>query len=150
MAGQFMERLKDILTRENIKFEDKIIAELIMKYIPDWRRVLNECQRYSIGGTIDAGILVTLSETSIKALMEDLKKKNFKGMRKWVTDNIDMESAKLFRMIYDNMIEYVDPSYIPQLVMTLADYQYKDAFVADHELNTVACLTEIMAQGKFK
>ena len=82
--------------------------------------------------------------------MVDLKGKNFKGMRKWVTDNIDMESAKLFRMIYDNMLEYVDPSYIPQLVMTLADYSYKDAFVADHELNTVACLTEIMAQGQFK
>ena len=150
MAAQFMERLKTILTTEHIKFEDRVVAELIMKHMPDWRRVLNECQRYSVGGTIDAGILVTLSETSIKALMADLKKKNFKGMRKWVVDNIDMESAKLFRMIYDNMLEYVDPSYIPQLVMTLADYSYKDAFVADHELNTVACLTEIMSQGQFK
>ena len=150
MAGQFMERLKTILTTEQIKYEDRVVAELIMKHMPDWRRVLNECQRYSVGGTIDAGILVTLSETSIKELMVDLKKKNFKGMRKWVVDNIDMESAKLFRMIYDNMLEYVDPSYIPQLVMTLADYSYKDAFVADHELNTVACLTEIMAQGQFK
>ena len=150
MAAQFMERLKTILTTEHIKFEDRVVAELIMKHMPDWRRVLNECQRYSVSGTIDAGILVTLSETSIKALMADLKKKNFKGMRKWVVDNIDMESAKLFRMIYDNMLEYVDPSYIPQLVMTLADYSYKDAFVADHELNTVACLTEIMSQGQFK
>jgi len=150
MAAQFMERLKTILTTEHIKFEDRVVAELIMKHMPDWRRVLNECQRYSVGGTIDAGILVTLSETSIKELMVDLKKKNFKGMRKWVVDNIDMESAKLFRMIYDNMLEYVDPSYIPQLVMTLADYSYKDAFVADHELNTVACLTEIMSQGQFK
>ena len=150
MAAQFMERLKTILTTEHIKFEDRVVAELIMKHMPDWRRVLNECQRYSVSGTIDAGILVTLSETSIKALMVDLKKKNFKGMRKWVVDNIDMESAKLFRMIYDNMLEYVDPSYIPQLVMTLADYSYKDAFVADHELNTVACLTEIMSQGQFK
>jgi len=150
MAGQFMERLKTILDTENIKYEDKVVAELIMKYIPDWRRVLNECQRYGMSGSIDAGILVSLSESSIKGLMEDLKNKNFKGMRKWVTDNIDIESAKVFRMIYDNMLEYVDPSYIPQLVMTLADYSYKDAFVADHELNTVACLTEIMAQGSFK
>jgi len=150
MAGQFMERLKMILTEEKVVFEDQVIAELILKYIPDWRRVINECQRYGIGGSIDSGILVTLSETSIKNLMDDLKSKNFKGMRKWVTDNIDMESAKLFRMIYDNMLDYVDASYIPQLVMTLADYSYKDAFVADHELNTVACLTEIMAQGSFK
>lgn len=150
MAGQFMERLKTILATENVPFDDAVIAELIMKYIPDWRRVINECQRYAMAGSIDAGILVTLSETSIKNLMEDLKAKNFKGMRKWVVDNIDMESAKVFRMIYDNMLDYIDPSYIPQLVMTLADYSYKDAFVADHELNTVACLTEIMAQGQFK
>jgi len=150
LAGQFMERLQFILSEEKVTAEPAVLAELIMKYIPDWRRVINECQRYGIGGSIDSGILTTLSETSIKELMEDLKKKNFKGMRKWVTNNIDMESAKLFRMIYDNMLEYVEPNYIPQLVMTLADYSYKDAFVADHELNTVACLTEIMAQGSFK
>jgi hypothetical protein len=121
-----------------------------MKYIPDWRRVINECQRYGMSGQIDSGILVSLSESSIKSLMADLKKKNFKGMRKWVSDNIDLESATLFRMIYDNTLEYVDPTYVPQLVITLAEYQYKDAFVADHEINTVACLTEIMSQGKFK
>ncbi len=120
-----------------------------MKYIPDWRRVINECQRYGMSGSIDSGILVTLSESSIKGLMKDLKNKNFKGMRKWVTDNIDLESTVMFRMVYDNMIEYISPDYIPQLVITLAEYQYKNAFVADHELNTVACLTEIMAQGKF-
>ena len=150
LAGQFMERLKFILGEEQVKFEDQVIAELIMKYIPDWRRVINECQRYGMSGTIDSGILVTLSETSIKGLMSDLKNKNFKGMRKWVTDNIDMEPAMLFRMIYDNMMNYVDPSYIPQLVITIAEYQYKNAFVADHEINTVACLTEIMSQGAFK
>jgi DNA polymerase III delta prime subunit len=150
LAGQFMERLQYILTEEKVTAEPAVLAELIMKYIPDWRRVINECQRYGISGSIDTGILVTLSESSIKNLMEDLKSKDFKGMRKWVVDNIDMESAKVFRMIYDNMLDYIDPSYIPQLVMTLADYSYKDAFVADHELNTVACLTEIMAQGKFK
>ena len=146
----FMTRLTYILEQENVKAEPQVVAELIMKYIPDWRRVINECQRYGMSGTIDAGILVSLSETSIKGLMADLKNKNFKGMRKWVSDNIDMEPAVVFRMIYDNMLDYVSDEYIPQLVITLAEYQYKNAFVADHELNTVACLTEIMAQGKFK
>ena len=150
MAEQFMSRLKFILDSEGIIHDDAVIAELIMKYIPDWRRVINECQRYGMSGHIDTGILVTLSETSIKGLMDDLKSKNFKKMRKWVTDNIDVESAKLFRMIYDNMTSYVEPQSIPQLVLILADYSYKDSFVADHELNVVACMTEIMSGIKFK
>ncbi len=150
LAGQFMTRLQYVLSEENVNYDDKVIAELIMKYIPDWRRVINECQRYGMSGSIDAGILVTLSESSIKGLMGNLKDKDFKAMRKWVTDNIDLESTKIFRMVYDNMLEYIEPSYIPQLVMTLAEYQYKAAFAADAELNTVACLTEIMAQGQFK
>ena len=150
MAMQFMQRLRFILDSEGIKYDNAVIAELIMKYIPDWRRVLNECQRYGMSGTIDTGILVTLSESSIKGLMEDLKSKNFKKMRKWVTDNMDVESTKVFRMVYDNMIEYIMPSSIPQLVIILADYSYKDSFVADHELNVVACMTEIMSQIKFK
>ncbi len=150
MAGHFMKRLQFILDSENITYENQVLAELIMKYIPDWRRVLNECQRYGLSGTIDTGILVTLSESSIKGLMEDLKSKNFKKMRKWVTDNMDVESTKLFRMVYDNMVEYVTPNSIPQLVLILADYSYKDSFVADHELNVVACMTEIMSQIKFK
>ena len=150
MAGAFMKRLQFILDSENITYTNQVLAELIMKYIPDWRRVLNECQRYGMSGTIDTGILVTLSESSIKGLMEDLKTKNFKSMRKWVTDNMDVESTKLFRMVYDNMIDYVMPNSIPQLVLILADYSYKDSFVADHELNVVACMTEIMSQIKFK
>jgi len=150
MATQFMQRLQFILDSEEIKYDNQVLAELIMKYIPDWRRVINECQRYGMSGTIDTGVLVTLSESSIKGLMSDLKAKNFKKMRKWVTDNIDVESSKLFRMVYDNMIEYVMPSSIPQLVLILADYSYKDSFVADHELNVVACMTEIMSQTKFK
>ena len=150
MAGHFMQRLQFILDSENITYENQVRAELIMKYIPDWRRVLNECQRYGMSGHIDTGILVTLSESSIKGLMEDLKSKNFKSMRKWVTDNMDVESTKLFRMVYDNMVEYVTPNSIPQLVLILADYSYKDSFVADHELNVVACMTEIMSQIKFK
>ena len=150
MAAQFMQRLQFILDSERIIYDNAVIAELIMKYIPDWRRVLNECQRYGMSGTIDTGILVTLSESSIKELMKDLKTKNFKNMRKWVTNNMDVESTKLFRMVYDNMVEYVMPNSIPQLVLILADYSYKDSFVADHELNVVACMTEIMSQIKFK
>ena len=150
MAEQFMARLRFILDSESIIYDNAVIAELIMKYIPDWRRVLNECQRYGMSGHIDTGILVTLSEASISSLMTDLKAKNFKKMRRWVTDNIDVESAKLFRMVYDNMSSYVQPQSIPQLVLILADYSYKDSFVADHELNVVACMTEIMSQIKFK
>jgi DNA polymerase III delta prime subunit len=150
MAQAFMTRLQFILNSESIIYDDAVIAELIMKYIPDWRRVINECQRYGMSGHIDTGILVTLSETSINGLMQDLKSKNFKKMRKWVTDNIDVGSAKMFRMIYDNMSDYVEPSSIPQLVLILADYSYKDSFVADHELNVVACMTEIMSSIKFK
>ena len=150
IAADFMKRLQWILDCEGIIYDNQVLSELIMKYIPDWRRVLNECQRYGMSGHIDTGILVTLSETSIKGLMEDLKAKNFKKMRRWVTDNMDVESTKLFRMVYDNMAEYVSPSSIPQLVLILADYSYKDSFVADHELNVVACMTEIMSQIKFK
>jgi len=150
IAADFMKRLQWILDCEGIIYDNQVLSELIMKYIPDWRRVLNECQRYGMSGHIDTGILVTLSESSIKGLMEDLKAKNFKKMRKWVTDNMDVESTKLFRMVYDNMVEYVMPNSIPQLVLILADYSYKDSFVADHELNVVACMTEIMSQIKFK
>jgi DNA polymerase III delta prime subunit len=150
MAEAFMHRLQFILDSEHIIYDNAVIAELIMKYIPDWRRVINECQRYGMSGHIDTGILVTLSESSIAGLMDDLKTKNFKKMRKWVTDNIDVESAKLFRMVYDNMSSYVQPQSIPQLVLILADYSYKDSFVADHELNVVACMTEIMSQIQFK
>ena len=150
MAQAFMARLQFILDSEHIIYDNAVIAELIMKYIPDWRRVINECQRYGMSGHIDTGILVTLSESSVAGLMEDLKTKNFKKMRKWVTDNIDVESSKLFRLIYDNMSTYVEPSSIPQLVLILADYSYKDSFVADHELNVVACMTEIMSQINFK
>ena len=150
MAEAFMPRLQFILDSEHIIYDNAVIAELIMKYIPDWRRVINECQRYGMSGHIDTGILVTLDETSVAGLFKDLKTKNFKSMRKWVTNNMDVESSKLFRMIYDNMLTYVEPSSVPQVVLILADYSYKDSFVADHELNVVACLTEIMSQIKFK
>jgi len=150
LCGSFLERCGTILKTEGIKFEEPVLAELIMKNMPDWRRVLNELQRYSVAGQIDSGILVSLSEVSMADLMEHLKLKNFKLMRQWTADNIDQEPAALFRKIYDNMYEYVEPQSIPQLVLILADYQFKNSFVADHELNMVACLTEVMAGVQFK
>jgi len=149
LCGSFMKRVGDILKTENVDYDQGVIAELIMKHMPDWRRVLNELQRYSVSGSIDSGILVSLSEVSIGNLMSAMKDKNFKQMRQWVTDNIDQEPAALFRKIYDNMSDYVKPQSIPQLVLILADYQYKNSFVADHELNMVACCTEIMAAVEF-
>jgi|TARA_R110000744_G_scaffold100320_9_gene193496 DNA polymerase III delta prime subunit len=149
LCGSFMKRVAYILDAEGVTYDEPVIAELIMKHMPDWRRVLNELQRYSVSGTIDTGILVSLSEVSMGNLMASMKDKNFKQMRQWVTDNIDQEPAALFRKIFDNMGEYVKPQSIPQLVLILADYQYKNSFVADHELNMVACCTEIMAAVDF-
>ena len=150
MAGQFMQRVSEILDKENVEHEKPVLAELIIKHFPDFRRVLNELQRYSLSGIIDSGILVTLSEVSIQDLMSAMKAKDFKKMRQWVTDNIDVEPAAMFRKIYDNMYDYIEPASIPQVVLILADYQYKNSFVADHELNMVACCTEIMAGVRFK
>lgn len=150
LCGQFMNRLKDILKTESIEFDESVLAELIMKHAPDWRRVLNEAQRYSLNGSIDAGILVTLDDKSIKDLMASLKAKNFKGMREWVVNNIDTEPHAIFRKIYDNLNEHLQPQSIPQVILILADYQYKNAFVADHELNVVACMTEVMANSEWK
>ena len=150
LCGNFLGRLKQILTTESVTFEEPVLAELIMKHAPDWRRVLNEAQRYSIGGTIDEGVLVTLNDKSIKDLMSALKAKNFKAMREWVVNNIDTEPHAIFRKIYDNLAEHMQPQSIPQIIIILADYQYKNAFVADHELNVVACMTEVMANAEFK
>ena len=150
LLSDFMKRVEYILKAEGIKYDPQVIADLIMKHMPDWRRVLNELQRYSTSGHIDTGILVSVSETSINDLMLHIKHKDFKRMRQWVADNMDTEPASIFRKIYDNMYEYIDPKSIPQLVLILADYQYKNAFVADHELNLVACLTEIMAGIEIK
>jgi len=150
LCGSFLGRLKQILTTESVTFEEPVLAELILKHAPDWRRVLNEAQRYSIGGTIDEGVLVTLNDKSIKDLMSALKAKNFKAMREWVVNNIDTEPHAIFRKIYDNLAEHMQPQSIPQIIIILADYQYKNAFVADHELNVVACMTEVMANAEFK
>lgn len=150
LAGQFFKRATEILQKENVEFVPDAVAQLITKHFPDWRRVLNELQRYSVSGKIDAGMLVNLSDTNIKTLMQTLKDKDFKGMRQWVVNNIDTEPQAIFRKIYDSMNEYIVPQSIPQLVLILADYQYKNAFVADHELNVVACMTEVMANVEFQ
>jgi len=147
IASLMFERTTEILNREGVTYAKPVLAELVNRYFPDYRRVLNECQRYSVSGSIDSGILVNLSNESIKSLMTFLKDKNFKMMRQWVVDNIDTEPQAIFRKIYDNMNDYLQPHSIPQVVLILADYQYKNAFVADHELNVVACMTELMASA---
>ena len=150
LCGQFMDRAADILYKEEVSFNSKILADLIMKFAPDWRRILNELQRYSIGSnSIDNGILVNLTDKNYDDLFHHLKAKDFKKMRNWVVNNIDTDSSAIFRAVYDRMSDKISPQSIPQLVLILADYQYKNAFVADHELNVVACLTEVMANVQF-
>jgi DNA polymerase III delta prime subunit len=150
LSGQFFKRFVDILDQENVPYNNKSVADLIMKHAPDWRRVLNEGQRNAISGMGVDGRTVGVSSNSIDTLAITLKEKNFKAMRKWVVDNMDMDTTAIFRGLYDSMNTYIESNSIPQLVLILADYQYKDAFVADHELNIVACMTEIMAQVQFK
>ena len=149
-AKSFMERMSGLLTDEGIEFDKKVLAELIQKYYPDFRRTINELQRYSVRGKIDSGILFSLSEANTKELVKTLKDKKFNDMRKWVVQNIDKEPASLFRGIYDSMYDSLDSKSVPQAILIIAGYQYKAAFVADHEINMVACLTEIMASCKFK
>jgi DNA polymerase III delta prime subunit len=150
LAAQFMKRLQTILTTEEVDFSNKILAELIMRYAPDWRRVINECQRYSSSGEITSDILIGLSDQNIAALVNCLKEKDFKNMRAWVTNNTDIDSSVIFRRIYDTLYDFASPHSIPAIILILADYQFKNAFVADKELNTVACLTEIMASSEWK
>jgi len=150
LAEQFFRRVMNVLVVEDIKFEPKAVAEVINKFFPDWRRVLNELQRYSVSGRIDAGILVDISEVNIKELMQSMKQKEFTNVRKWIVNNIDNDPTRLFRRLYDNLYDYMDGSSIPHVVVILGEYQYKAAFVADQEINMLACLTEIMSRGKFK
>ena len=149
-AKSFMERMFFLLKSEHIEFDKKVLAELIQKYYPDFRRTINELQRYSVRGKIDSGILFSLSEANNKELVQTLKGKKFNDMRKWVVNNIDKEPASLFRGIYDILYEALDSKSVPQAILIIAGYQYKAAFVADQEINMVACLTEIMASCKFK
>ena len=144
LASQFMKRVENILKMKGVEFDQKVIAELIMKHMPDWRRVLNELQRYSVTGTIDVGILTTLSDESFDSLVSMMKNQDFTGIRKWVVDNADIESSTLFRKLYDYANKKMKPMSIAQMVLILAKYQYQAAFVVDHEINNVACLLEIM------
>ena len=148
MAAKFFKRVVDILNQENITHNPKVVAEIVNKYFPDYRRVLNELQRYSASGTIDEGILVNISDANLKELVSALREKDFKKMRTWVVNNLDNDPNVLFRKLYDTLLTEVVQ--VPQLVLLLADYQYKAAFVADAEINLVACLTEIMAACEMK
>ena len=150
LAAQFFKRIQEILDKEGVEFDNKVLIELINKHFPDWRRVLNELQRYSVGGKIDSGILASFSDVSIKSLLENLKAKNFTEVRKWVASNLDNDSDIILRRIYDSMYECLVSSSIPSAVLIIAKYQYQIAFVADQEINLLAALTEIMVECEFK
>ena len=150
LAGSFFKRIQDILDAEGVRYDPKVLAELINKHFPDWRRVLNECQRYSVGGEIDSGILASFSDIAVNELITNLKEKNFSEVRKWVVSNLDNDTTVLLRRIYDSLYESLVPASIPAAVLVLAKYQYQGAFVADQEINMLACLTEVMVECEFK
>ena len=150
LAGEFFKRVISILEMENIKYDKKVLAELINKHFPDWRRVLNECQRYSISGEIDSGILATIKEINVNDLIKGLKEKNFSEVRKWVVSNLDNDPDKLLRDIYDVLLNALEGPGIAAAVLIIARYQYQIAFVADQEINILAALTEIMVECEFK
>ena len=150
LASQFFNRLGVILETESIEADPKVLAELINKHFPDWRRVLNECQRYSSSGQIDAGIIATFSDVKVNDLVKKLKDKDFPEVRKWVVNNLDNDTSVLLRRIYDACYDSLVPNTIPSAVLILAKYQYQMAFVADQEINMIACLTEIMCECEFK
>ena len=150
LAGSFFQRLQTILDREKIEYDQKVVAELVSKHFPDFRRVLNECQRYSTGGKIDSGILASFSDISVNELIKNLKDKNFTEVRKWVVSNLDNDASSLLRRIYDASFDCLEPQSIPAAVLIAAKYQYQCAFVADQEINLLAALTEIMCECEFK
>ena len=150
IAAQFFNRINGILDSERVQSDKKVLAELINSHFPDWRRVLNECQRYSVGGKIDSGILAHFSDVKVNDLIKNLKDKNFPEVRKWCVNNLDNDPSVLLRRIYDNLYSSLVPSTIPAAVLILAKYQYQIAFVADQEINLLACLTEIMVECEFK
>ena len=150
LASQLMDRAVYILKEQKIEYEDKALVGLITKHFPDFRKLINELQRYSVSGAIDAGVLVNISDENLKSLTGHLKAKEFGDMRKWVVNNLDNDPVKIFRKIYDSLNTTLQPETIPHAILIIADYQYKSAFVADQEINLVACLTELMSQVKFK
>ena len=150
LAGQFFERCRDILSREEVRFSDKVVAEIVKKYFPDFRRTLNELQRYSSTGSIDTGILATLGDANIEGLVSCLKDKNFNEVKKWVTQNLDSDATIIMRKLYDNLHPLMEGPSIAAAVLIIAEYQYKSAFVVDQEINLLACLTQIMLECNFK
>jgi DNA polymerase III delta prime subunit len=150
LAGSFFQRLQSILDQEKIEYDQKVVAELVSKHFPDFRRVLNEIQRYSTGGKIDSGILASFSDVSVNELIKHLKEKNFSEVRKWVVSNLDNDSTIILRRVYDACYDSLVPSTIPAAVLVIAKYQYQCAFVADQEINLLAALTEIMCECEFK
>ena len=150
IAAGFFGRLKEILGTESVEYDNKVLVELINKHFPDWRRVLNECQRYSTSGKIDSAILATFSDVSVNDLIKNLKQKNFTEVRKWVVNNLDNDSGVLLRRIYDALLTSLENNSIPAAVLIVAKYQYQIAFVADQEINFLAALTEIMCECEFK
>ena len=150
LQAEFFKRLLSIVDGERVESDKKVLIELINKHFPDWRRILNECQRYSVGGKIDSGILAHFSDVKVNDLIKNLKEKNFSQVRKWCVDNLDNDPAVLLRRIYDCLSDALIPSSIPAAVLILAKYQYQIAFVVDQEINLLACLTEIMVECKFK
>jgi len=150
MAADFFKRVEWILEQENITYDKKVVAAVITKHFPDNRRVINELQRYSVSGTIDSGILSNIADIQLESLVTSLKEKDFASVRKWVTKNLDNDPVKIYRKLYETLYESLKPQSVPQLVLHLAKYQYQAAFVPDHELNMVACLTEIMVDCEFK
>jgi len=150
MAASFMKRVEWILEQEKVTYDKDVVAAVIMKHFPDNRRVLNELQRYSVSGSIDKGILSNIADVELGSLITALKSKDFASTRKWVTSNLDNDPVKIYRKLYDGLYEILKPGSVPQLVLILAKYQYQAAFVSDHEINMVACLTEIMVDCEFK
>jgi DNA polymerase III delta prime subunit len=150
LAASFFQRLQTILDTEKVEYDQKVLAELVSKHFPDFRRVLNECQRYSTGGKIDAGILASFSDISVNELVKNLKEKNFPEVRKWVVSNLDNDASSLLRRVYDACYDCLSPQSIPAAVLVIAKYQYQCAFCADQEINLLAALTEIMCECEFK
>ena len=144
LCSQFFKRVENILKINGVEYDQQVVSELIMKYNPDWRRILNELQRYSSGGKIDIGILTVMSDESFISLVKMLKKQDFSGIRKWIVDNSDIETSVLYRSLYTHASKKMPPASIAQMVLILAKYQYQAAFVVDHEINNVACLVELM------
>jgi len=150
ISGQFFKRLNDILQLEKVEADKRVLAELIMKHLPDWRRVLNECQRHSVGGKIDSSILATFSPVNVEDLIKSLKDKKFPEVRKWCVNNLDNDPSDLLRRVYDALFENLEGASIAAAVLIIAKYQYQIAFVADQEINLLACMTEIMVECEFK